>query len=76
MKEEKLDARDLLDVDGLPRIEAMVAFIAMASSALGMLDKRHRDGLLPSEPWKAWEGLAWITDEIRNELHEWMEKVK
>lgn len=48
----------------------------MASSALGMLDKRHWDGLLPSEPWKAWEGLAWITDEIRNELHEWMEKVK
>ncbi len=77
MKEEKLDARDLLDVDRLPMIEAKVAFIAMAASALGMLDSKGLwDGLLPPEPWKAWEGLAWITDEIRNDLHEWLERVK
>ena len=40
MMEEKLDARDLLDVDRLPMIEAKVAFIAMAASALGMLDSK------------------------------------
>ena len=51
--------------------------LPISASALGMLDSKGLwDGLLPPEPWKAWEGLAWITDEIRNELHEWKEKVK
>ncbi len=66
----------MLDVDRLPMIEAKVAFIAMAASALGMLDSKGLSGtdFCRQSPGKAWEGLAWITDEIRNDLHEWLEE--
>lgn len=75
MKPVSMETSDLLDSDKLPRIEAKVAFISMAASALGMLPEGDLDGLPPFDS-KAWEGLAWITEEIANDLRKWSRQAK
>lgn len=64
---------DLLDYDKLPRLEAKVAFIAMAASAMSMLNVGDYSVL---ESQKAWEGLGWITEEISEDLHNWVEQAE
>ena len=68
---EKLCADYLADFDKLPKIEAKVAFLSLAASALAMIEPND----LPPFEKQAWQGLAWITEEIKDELSDWQKKI-
>lgn len=63
METEKVCIAEMADFDKLPKVEAKIAFISLAASALSMLDDGAWHGLPPFDQ-KAWEGLAWITEEL------------
>lgn len=69
-KSPSISHESLLDADKMPRIEAKLAFIATAAWALGLLQDSCIDAL-PNVGQKQWEGLAWFTEEIIDDLHEW-----
>lgn len=68
---EKLCANHLADFNKLPKIEAKVAFLSLAASALSMIEPHD----LPPFEKQAWQGLAWITEEIKDDLSDWQKRI-
>ena len=68
---ENFPATHLADFDKLPKIEAKVAFLSLAASALSTKEPEE----LPPFEKEAWQGLAWITEEIRDELADWLKRI-
>lgn len=60
-------------VDGdLHILEGKAAFIAMATSAIGMLNEADFEAI---QSKKAWEGLGWYTEELESDLREINRKI-
>lgn len=56
-----------IPIDGdLHILESKAAFIAMATSAIGMLSEADFDAI---QSRKAWEGLGWYSEELERDLH-------
>lgn len=73
MESEIRHLADFADYDKLPKIESKVAFISLASRALSMISEADLDALVDTP--KAWEGLAWITEEIKDEIRDWHNQI-